>query len=383
MSVRVEGTVEADFGPVADAFARAFDGRDGMGAALAIRVDGEPVVDVWAGEASEGTPWSQDTASVIFSCTKGLMSILLAQCVEDGALDYDDLVGMHWPEFATLGKEPARVRHLVSHRAGLPALRRPLSSAELLDFDVVVAALEREEPFWRPGSAYAYHPITHGWLIGEVLRRVTGVSNGELFARRIAGPLGADAWIGIPAEVDARVADMSVGRTLAALTESLMNDGENPWPGRAMTLGGALPPTLVGPGSGFNDPAVRRATVPGAGGVATARALATIWSATVTETEGHRLIGEGVRAAATRVQSAGEPFFEAPAPWPAWGMGFQLDSDARRYLTPQGFGHDGAGGQVAFAEPDAKVGFAFLTNLMEAGDDRGTGIVDALRAVLS
>lgn len=383
MSVEIHGTVEAGFGPVADAFARAFDGRTGMGAALSIRMDGRSVVDVWAGEAAAGAPWSGDTASVIFSCTKGLTSILIAQCVENGDVDYEDLVGAHWPEYANHGKEPTRIRHLLAHRAGVPALRRPLAREDLLDFGRVVAEIEREEPFWRPGTAYAYHPITHGWLVGEVLRRVTGLSNGELFAQRIAAPLGVDAWIGIPAGIDDRVADMSVGGTLAELSETIVEDRENPWPGRAMTLGGALPPALVGPGSGFNDPAIRRAIVPGAGGVATARALATIWSATVTETEGHRLIGDDVRIAATRTQSAGEPFFPAPAPWPAWGMGFQLDSDARRYLTPQGFGHDGAGGQVAFADPDAKVGFAFLTNLMEAGDDRGTVIVDALRKAVA
>lgn len=383
MSGRIDGTVEAGFGPVADAFARAFEGRTGMGAALSIRVDGRSVVDVWGGDASRAAPWSRNTASVIFSCTKGLMSILFAQCVENGELDYDDLVEAHWPEYASRGKERTRIRHLLAHRAGMPALRQPLARADLLDFSRAVAVIEREEPFWQPGTAYAYHPITHGWLVGEVLRRVSGRSNGELFDQRIAAPLGIDAWLGIPDEVNHRVADMSVGRTLAELTETIVDDRENPWPGLAMTLGGALPPALVGPGSGFNDPAIRRAIVPGAGGVATARALATIWSATVTETEGHRLIGDDVRVLATRTQSAGEPFFPSPAPWPAWGMGFQLDSDARRYLTPQGFGHDGAGGQVAFADPEAKVGFAFLTNLMEAGDDRGTAIVDALREVLA
>lgn len=382
MTIEIKGTADAGYGRVADAFARAFDGRDGMGAALSILVDGEVVVDIHGGQATAGRTWETDTASVIFSCTKGLMSLLIAQCVEQGALGYDDLVAEHWPEYARHGKEQTRVRHLLAHRAGVPALREPLSREDLLDFARVVSAIERAEPFWSPGTAYSYHPITHGWLVGELLRRISGRSVQEQFARMIAGPLGAEAWIGIPREVEDRVATMSIGPTLADATARLVEDREHPWPARAMTLGGALPAALVGPGEGFNDAAVRRAVIPGAGGIATARALAAIWSAAVTETGGHRLIGDAVRHEATAVQSAGESFFPAPGPWPAWGMGFQLDSGARRYLTPQGFGHDGAGGQVAFAEPEARIGFAFLTNTMEAGDDRGTSIVDALRGVI-
>lgn len=378
----IDGVVDTGFGGVADAFVRAFDGREGMGAALSVLIDGRPVVDVWAGDAAPGAAWRTDTASVIFSCTKGLMAVLAAQCVEQGTLGYDDLVADHWPEFARNGKENTRVRHLLAHRAGVPALRRPLSRTQLLDFAQVVGEIEEAEPFWMPGTAYSYHPITHGWLVGEVLRRVTGLSARELFERAVSSPLGVDAWIGIPPTVEERVATMSVGASLADATAQLTEDPQNHWPAQAMTLGGALPAALVGPESGFNDPAVHQAIIPGAGGIATARALATIWSATVTQTNGHRLIGEEVRAAATAVQSAGEPFFTAPGPWPAWGMGFQLDSGARRYVTPQGFGHDGAGGQVAFAEPEAGIGFAFLTNMMEAGDDRGTAIVDALRDAL-
>ena len=381
--MRIGGFADAGYGAVADAFTRAFDGRDGMGAALSIHVDGRNVVDLWGGQATAVASWEESTASVIFSCTKGLLAILVAQCVEQGRIDFDDLVADHWPEYARHGKEGTRVRHLLAHRAGVPAFRGALVPADLLDFDRVVAAIEDEEPFWRPGTAYSYHPITYGWLVGEVLRRATGLPIDQLFQQAIAGPLGVDAWIGIPDEVNGRVADMSVGQTLAELTRLIVDDQENPWPARAMTLGGALPPALVGAGTGFNDSAIRRAIVPGAGGIATARALSAIWSATATETAGHRLIGDAVRVSATRVQSAGEPLFGAPAPWPAWGMGFQLDSDARRYLTPQGFGHDGAGGQVAFADPEAKVGFAFLTNLMEAGDDRATAIVDALRETLT
>lgn len=181
------------------------------------------------------------------------------------------------------------------------------------------------------------------------------------------------------------MAPSHVGPTLRALTEIQLRDAPDgvDWNGRAMTLGGALPRELVEDGGGFNDPAVRAAEIPGAGGIATARALAAIWSATVAETDGVRLLDTATLAVALEVASDGPPVFPVPAPWPRWGMGFQLDSEARRYLTPSSFGHDGAGGQVAFADPETGVGFAFVTNQMEAIDDhRATRLIDAVRVAL-
>ncbi|MBN9178847.1 MAG: beta-lactamase family protein [Microbacterium sp.] len=385
MTIDVKGHADERFGGVVDAFRAGFLDGHPMGAALAVRVDGKPVVDVWAGtaDARTGRAWDADTISVIFSCTKGLMSILAAQLVAEGRLSYDRLVARHWPEYATDAKAATTIADLLAHRAGVPAIVENLSVEDLSDWDRCVSLLAAATPHWSPGTAHSYHPITHGWLIGEVIRRVTRQSIGDVFAERISAPLGIPAWIGLPATVEHRVADMAVGASLAEATRTLEQAAQtDPVPLRAMTLGGALPSALVGPGEGFNDPRVRAACVPGAGGVTSARALATIWSATVTETDGVQLFPQGLPADAVTTVSGGEPFFAAPPPWPRWGMGFQLDSPARRYVTSRGFGHDGAGGQVAFAEPDAKVGFAYLTNLMEAGDDRGTRIVDALRAAL-
>jgi CubicO group peptidase (beta-lactamase class C family) len=155
------------------------------------------------------------------------------------------------------------------------------------------------------------------------------------------------------------------------------------WPDRAMTLGGALPRALVSSDGGFNDPRIMAAGIPGAGGIATARALATIWSSVVTPTDGVRLLSDDTIEIATKVQTQGPPVFEAVPPFHRWGMGFRLDSAARRCVTSAGFGHDGAGGQVAFAEPDLKLGFAFTTNFAVADDMRGTSIVDALRVALA
>ena len=383
----VDGFVAPGFERVADAFARTFDDRPGMGAALAVRIDGESVVDLWGGvaDARTGRPWSCDTASVVFSCTKGLTSILAARLVEEGRLDYAARVAEYWPEYASAGKESTTVAQLLAHRAGLSAPRVDLAVDDIVDWPRMVSLLERQRPLWQPGSGYAYHAITHGWLAGELVRRVTGVSVGAHFADSVAGPLDVDAWIGLPAAEAARVAHQTVGATLAdhiARLAETRDATEPDWSDLAMTLGGALPSALVTDGGGFNDPRVLAAEIPGAGGVATARALAAIWSATVAPTGGVRLLSPTTVDAATRVQSEGAPVFPADGPFPRWGMGFQLDSEARRYLTPRGFGHDGAGGQVAFAEPGLGLGFAFTTNLMEAVDPRGTAVVDALRAVV-
>ncbi len=382
----ISGTASAGFEPVADAFATSFGGNARMGAALCIYVDGQPVVDLWGGMADprRRLPWSEETLNVLFSCTKGLTSILAAQLVQQGKLDYEAPVTAYWPEYGQAGKQGTKVKHLLSHRAGLSAPRECLTSSDILDWKKVVGVLERQEPLWPPGDGYAYHAITHGWLVGELIARITGESVGWEFARRIARPLGADAWIGLPRSENRRVSYLTVGDGLGSLlAEKRATQGGDDWGTRAGTLGGALPDALAGPDAGFNDPRLWEAQIPGAGGIADARSLARILSATVCETFGTRLLDAPTLGLAVKPQSEGEPVFPAPPPWPRWGMGLQLDSEARRYLTPKGFGHDGAGGQVAFAEPDLRLGFAFVTNLMEGvGDARATSIIDALRAIV-
>ncbi len=389
MTAVIHGSVALGFEPVRSAFEAAFADKPSMGAAVAIRHHGKVVVDLWGGVADERTrePWADDTLSVIFSCTKGLVSILAARLVQEGRLDYEALVTDYWPEFGAAGKGGVRVKELLSHRSGLSAPRVPLTSVDILDWDHVVGELAAQEPLWEPGTGYAYHAITHGWLAGEVIRRVTGRSVGQYFAELISTPLDLDAWIGLPPALHDRVAHMQVGSTLAQLTKQLeaaRTPGRIDWSHEAMTLGGAFTPELITQSGGFNSPAIQAAEIPGAGGIATARSLAAAWSATIVETEGVRLLDDAVIAEATRVQTEGAPVWDVPGPWPRWGMGFQLDSEPRRYLGPSGFGHDGAGGQCAFADPEFGVGFAFLTNQMEAIDDlRATRIVDALRTVLT
>jgi CubicO group peptidase (beta-lactamase class C family) len=382
--VVVHGTVAPGFEAVAAAFERGFSGRPDMGAALAIRYRGEYVARLWGGiaDSRNGRPWSDDTLSVIFSCTKGLMSLAIARLVEQGLIDYDAPVARYWPEFAAAGKARITVREALSHRAGLLAPRVSLSTERMLDWDFVTAALAAQEPIFPPDSGYAYHALTHGWLSGEIIRRVTGRSPGAHFREEIAGPLGASAHVGLPGELEPKVTHLVTypGQPVA----NLPPPPEPNWPLLATTLGDALPPTLVTETGGFNDPRLHAAEIPGAGGIATADGLATIWSAAVTETEGIRLVGAAVIERATREQSGGPGVWPSPPPYYRWGMGFMLDADARRLLTSRSFGHDGAGGQVAFADPVHDVGFAYLTNRMEgAADNRGNEVVTALRTILA
>jgi CubicO group peptidase (beta-lactamase class C family) len=315
------------------------------------------------------------------------MSILVAQLVEAGRLDYEAPVARYWPEFAQNGKADITVGQLLGHQAGLSALTTELEFDDLLDWDVVVGHLQRQAPLWPPGTGYAYHALTHGWLAGELVRRVTGRAVGAAFSESVAAPLGASAWIGLPPTYTGPLAHLSVAPDLADLwiTEAQLDSTTAPnWSYRAMTLGHALPAALVTADGGFNDRRLQEAEIPAAGGIATAPALAAIWSATVTRTRAVSLLSPQTVALATRAVTEGPPVFNPVPPYSRWGMGFQLDSEARRYLTSHSFGHDGAGGQSAFADPEHRVGFAFITNWMEAGEDRrATAIIDALRAVLT
>lgn len=387
--IDISGTAAPGFERVHRAFEASFADRPDMGAALCIYVEGEPVVDLWGGvaDARTGTPWNEATLNVVFSCTKGLVSILAAMLVQEGWLDYGAPVARYWPEFAAAGKSGVTVAQLLSHRAGLSAPRADFSFEDLLHWNRLPDALAAQAPLWPPGTGYSYHAITHGWLAGEVIRRLSGLSVGALFRQAVAEPLAADAWIGLPTAEHDRVAYLVVDPAAMHPVFAPEDDpggGPDGWVARSTTLGGALPNPLAGPGRGFNDARLWSAEIPGAGGIASAPALARIWSATVCETGGVRLLEPETRRRAMVVQSEGPPVFSVPPPWPRWGMGFQLDSEARRFLTARSFGHDGAGGQVAFADPEFGVGFAFLTNYMMArGDTRATMIVDALRDVLA
>jgi len=380
---QVGGTVAAGFEPLVETFAETLALSHGRGGALHIRVAGNLAVDLWGGEASVARSWQQDTPTVIFSCTKGLVAILIGELVREGRLDLDAPASAYWPEFAARGKDSIPVRWLLSHRAGLPATRRDLELADIVNWDRMVQVLAEEEPLLPPGEGHVYHALTYGWLAGEIIRRVTGVGVEEFFAQRVVRPLQVEAWIGVPKEELPRVAELYTMPIAPEASRPTTNPEDAALAERAMTLG-ALSVEVAEPNAGFNSDEIRRAVIPGAGGVATAQALATIWSATVSEAESIRLLNDEVIADMSREQSAGEPALPVPGPWSRWGTGFMLSSERRPFLTDDSFGHDGLGGQVAFADPNHEVGFAYLTNdLQEFYDPRGVVLVQALRRALN
>jgi CubicO group peptidase (beta-lactamase class C family) len=210
MAVKIEGTCDPKFNRVRDAFAENFEKRNEVGAAAAVMLDGESVVDLWAGHAdkAKSKPWTRDTLVNVYSTTKGITAICAHRLADKGLLDLDEPVAKYWPEFAQGGKDKIPVRFLLSHRAGLPAVRKLLDADALFNWTSMTTALAEQEPWWVPGTKHGYHALTFGWLVGEVIRRITGKTPGVYLRDEIAGPLGADIHIGLDAKHDARTADM-------------------------------------------------------------------------------------------------------------------------------------------------------------------------------
>ena len=383
MTIKINGVADASYGAVVDEFARNFAERGDVGAAACMVVDGRVVVDVWAGFADRrmGTAWRRNTLSLVFSCTKGILAVCAHQLVEQGRLALAAPVSAYWPEFADGGKETVTVGDLLSHRAGLPVLDTELTVDDVVGSEAGAWALAQQKPQWQPGTAHEYHPITYGWLVGELIRRVSGLPVGRYFRERIASPLGLDTWVGLPPNERGRVSFLEPPPT---------NDRPDYPPPhsprwRAMTLNGLWPVEMVskGNGLGFNDARLQAADLPAVNAITTARSLARFWSATVTETDGVRLLGPDTVRRATTPQSEGEPVYGGPPPWHRYGFGFQLDSPARPMLSSRSFGHDGAGGQLGFADPDLRAGFAYVTNrLGGAHDQRARRLTMAARQVL-
>jgi CubicO group peptidase (beta-lactamase class C family) len=389
MSAQIHGHADDGFGPVADAFAANFTNGGELGAAVTLYADGRKVVDLWGGVADQrnARQWLQDTPAIVFSVTKGVLAICAYQLVGQGRLDLDAPVARYWPEFGAHGKTTTTVRMLLSHRAGLVALHRDLSFEEVLDWDPVVLAIEEQAPIWSPGTAYSYHTMTYGWLVGEVIRRISGKSPGEFLRTELACPLGLDLWIGAPESVIARAAwleppmpdpDPVLGAVIAAWFAN------EPVADRAGTMGGAFGFPLTDGQVTFNDPAIQRAEIPGANGMGTAEGLARLYAACVSEVDGRRIMTPRQVDDALVVQSLGQQVFGPPDRGERWGTGFALDSiPARPLLGPRSFGHGGAGGELAFGDDNYHVGFGYINNRMGGiGDARATLLTVAVRACL-
>ncbi|MFF0014924.1 serine hydrolase domain-containing protein [Streptomyces sp. NPDC005374] len=379
-----DGLVAPGYGKVADAFTAELTRSSRGGAALTVMVDGEKVVDLWGGaaDADNGRAWGPDTPTVTFSCSKGLLALLVARLVAAGKIDLDLPASTYWPEFGQAGKETIPVRWLLSHQAGLSYPTEDITRDDVLAWHPVVDKLAAQAPLWEPGTGHGYHALTYGWLVGEVVRRVTGQSVGEAFTELVTGPLGARAWFGVPQEELASVAVLAMAPEINL--DLLPFTPEFDPVRRAFTLGDAFPSTVAGNGTGLSDPAIQAAEVPGGGAVATARALAAIWSSAILPTSATRPLPEDVLTDMVRVQSSGPQILGLQGiPQPSWGTGFMLDSPDRPFLTSSSFGHDGTGGQLAFADPTHGVGFGFVTNDVQgAAETRTLDILDALRNAL-
>jgi len=385
----IHGDVDQGYGPVLDEFIRNFDDRHDLGSACTVYVSGRVVVDLWGGIADRrtGRPFEHDSATVIFSCTKGIMAVCTYLLVQRGLIELDQPMAAYWPEFAQAGKERITVRDVMAHRAGLSYLDTDLTLEDVEAWDPVIRAIEIQKPHWTPEQGHAYHAATIGWLLGELIRRRTGLSAGTFFRRELGDPLGLDTWIGLPASERGHVAwmepplpdeDSEMARGFAALA------GERHLV-RAMSMGKAFAfPSADGTVT-FNDPRIQASEIPGAGGISSAASLARLYAACVAGVDGgaplltRASIDDGLRVRSEGPQLTGQPNDGA-----RWGSGFQISSPPFfPMLGPRSFGHTGAGGQLAFGDVAHNASFAYVTDQMGGfGDRRATSLTEAVRRVL-
>ena len=387
--VDVEGTCDARFAAVREAFAQNYREHGELGAALAVVLDGAPVVDLWAGyrDAARTTPWEEDTIVTVFSVTKGAVAVCAHLLVEQGQLDVDRPVAEYWPEFAQAGKERLPVRYLLSHQAGLPAVRRSLPGQAVYDWDIMVGALAAERPWWEPGTQHGYHAITFGHLVGEVIRRVSGKSPGRFLRDEIARPLGIDLFIGLPAAEERRVA------TIVPAPPG-PNTPPHPLAARfadpeSMTFKAFMNPLEHAAPDIMNRRAWRAAEIPAANGHANARTIARLYGALArggSTLDGVRLLRPGTIAAAIVEQARGIDAVLGMED--RFALGFMLPSPMRPFSpNPRAFGHSGAGGALGFADPDARLGFGYVANRTvfsgRGGDPRWPRLIEAVYACLA
>lgn len=386
MAVKVEGTCDPKFTRVKDAFVENFEKRYEVGAAAAVVLDGKTVVDVWAGHADKAKtrPWSRDELANVYSTTKGVTAICAHRLAGEGKLDLDAPVAKYWPEFAQGGKEKIPVRFLLSHRAGLPAVRKVLDGDALFNWNTMTTALAEQEPWWTPGTNHGYHAVTFGWLVGEVIRRVTGKTPGAYLRDELAGPLGLDFHIGLDAKHDARTAQMIAAPLPAPGEPNLFADVmKNP---ESMLAKAFMNPPLMGKPGLVNSREWRAAEIPAANGHGTARSLARLYGALARggELDGVRVMAKDEIAKCSVEQSVGPDAVLMVST--RFSLGFMMSQPgASLGPNPKSFGHPGAGGSLGYADPEAKVGFGYTMNKMQASlliDPRATALIDAIYASL-
>jgi len=364
----IHGMVAPGFEGVRDAFAKNFaDGLE-VGAAFSAYHDGKKVVE--------------NTIELVFSTTKGATAMCANKLAQEGKLDVDAPVAQYWPEFAAHNKDTIPVSFLLSHQAGLAWVDTEMTLDQALSWDPVVDALAEQVPHWEPGSQHGYHALTYGWLVGEVVRRVTGMSVGTYFHNEIAVPLGLDFWIGLPPSEEPRVAVLQEGLADPALVE----DPEvKAFVDAVMGPDTMLGKALFAPGGAFrmpdvwNMPSVHQAEVPAANGIGDARSLARLYASCIGAVDGYRLLSEDQLKRATTQLTSGpnKVLMDLDI---QFGLGFMTRSEFIPLGGPRAFGHFGAGGSVGWADPDAGLAFGYVMNRMDmglAGDTRSYNLVNA------
>jgi len=389
----IRGTVEPGFEEVREVFSANFEDRGEVGAGFCVYVDGKPVVNLTGGVTDEsGTAYDDSTLQMVFSTTKGAAAICAHLLVQRGQLDLLAPVTDYWPEFGANGKEHVPVSWLLSHKVGLPDVDRKMTLEEALDWDSVASALAESAPVWEPGTQHGYHAMTFGWLVGELVRRISGRSIGEFFAEEIAQPLDLEFWIGLPDDQQSRVAALipmdapeglpmmmseegsgqeSAPAGLIAMLDMFLGEGN--LAGRALTApGGAFSDELI-----WNEDRVRAAQIPAANGVTNAPSLARMYAACVGEVNGHQLLSAETVDRAIELQTEGpDGVLVFPIPF---SFGFMRHSAMSPFAGERSFGHYGAGGSVGFADPDRRLAVGYVMNKMHfglAGDPRTAALIE-------
>jgi CubicO group peptidase (beta-lactamase class C family) len=379
----VAGTVAPGWEPIREAFARGHVDDPG-GAQLCVYRHGEPVVDLWTLPDSDRGDFTGDTLSVIFSATKGALAVCAAMLVDRGLLDVDAPVARYWPEFAVNGKEQTTTAHFLTHTAGLPGFPSAsgIRSADYGDRDRCIRALEEAAPLWHPGATRGtYHAVTYGFLVSEVLRRVTGMTEGDFLAAEIAGPLGLDFWIGLPAELEPRVWPHTIWMTPSTSTPTPTRQA---WADAGVDVDDPVVVELLAQAELMGDVISyldtrdgHAAQIPASNGITNARGLARMYAATIGEVDGVRLLSpeavEFFRTSRTRRL----PPVPALAPLGAggeMGLGFAIADPPgavfRGMPIPGSFGHSGAGGVHGLANPARGIAAGYTCTSMHADISR-------------
>jgi CubicO group peptidase (beta-lactamase class C family) len=358
----IKGYCKPGFEAVSDAFEKNFKDCTEIGAATAVMLDGEMVVDIWAGYKDEAKtrPWEEDTIVQVMSTTKGIVSLVAHQLVEQGVLDLDAPVARYWPEFAQAGKEEIPVRYLLTHQSGLPAIDVIQVPGASADWDLMTKMLAEQAPRWEPGTKFGYQAITFGWLVGEVLRRITGKSAGQLIQEYVAKPFDIDFLLGFGPEYDDQAADVidapPAPPGVKDIVSRIMEDLDS-------VLAHAFVPSMPDPAFGFNSRVMRAAELPASNGHTNARGLAKIYGTLACGgvVNDKRLIGSKQLEIATAEQVNGIDVVTEMEWHIALGFLLALPFPGNT-LRPGSFGHSGYGGSVGLADPGQKMGFGYVMN---------------------